>query len=141
VLEGLAPRRIWSPAATGACWRRHRALSERRCLCTQSHLSDYCTSDSAAFASLAVGSDGVVRVRSGSHRRAYMALYWFRLSERLARVPEPSVPVNNSASRCSIEDDSCTWAEGERQLRQQGKSLWLMPMLARRIWGEREAWI
>lgn len=79
-------------------------LSASEYLCTRSHSSAHYTPDFVASASRAVvAGDGVVTARFGSHRRTNMALYWFRMSERWALVPEPSVPVNAPVMRCSIE--------------------------------------
>ena len=60
-----------------------------------------------------------------------MALYWFRMSERWARVPEPSVPVNAPVVGCSIEIDVGTRRQ-ERGKWHQGKSLQLPRGLAGR---------
>jgi hypothetical protein len=73
-LGEAVPTRTCSPVAVGAWRRKHMGLSGQTSLCTLYHSNAHCTPGSAASASLAVVCDGVVKARSGSHRRAYMAL-------------------------------------------------------------------
>jgi hypothetical protein len=51
-----------------------------------------------------------------------MALYCFRISERLARVPEPLIPVYGAAKKCRSRRTR-TRRQGRRQLRHESKSL------------------
>jgi hypothetical protein len=57
-----------------------------------------------------------------------MALYYFRISERLAQVPEPLMPVFDAATGCKSRR---TRARQEQQrLRHESKSLRVRPALA-----------